>query len=374
MDSKIKNIAILCNSQSWGGLEMNVFRLAEWLAEAGHQVLFLAPENSSANQKAKENTQLKVSSFESGFKYGNIFAARKLKKILKKNQTRNILSSHSNDVNLMILTKIFSGNTLNVSYFQQMNLGRDKKDLFHTFFYKRLNHWISPLPNISKVTLTRTKVNKSQMRIIPLCIKIEKFDNVSAQKEQAKEFFKLDTNSKIVGTIGRIDKQKGQEFLIKAIHQLRQEGFDWEIVFVGEETKGEEGRYFPFLKDLVQELNMQEFVHFHSFTEKTELAFAALDIFAMTSYNETFGMVTIEAMASGLPVVGSDKGGTPHLVQDGKTGLLFESQNVDDLMNKLRILLQNPDKIIQMGEEGRKVAQLKYSHRTEVREIEKLML
>lgn len=374
MAHKTKNIAILCNSQSWGGLEMNVSRLATWLSEAGHQVLFLAPENSSAYQKAIKISKLRVIPFESGFKYGNVLAAQKLKKILKQNQTLNILSSHSNDVNLMVLTKLFSGNRLNIAYFQQMNLGVDKRDFFHTFFYKRLSHWIAPLPNIAEVTLQRTKVRESQIRIIPLCIEVKKFSKVIDKKEESRSFFNLSKEAKIIGTIGRIDKQKGQEYLIKAVHQLREEGFDWEILFIGDETKGEEGQYLPFLENLVKELEMEEFVNFRSFTDQTELAFAALDIFAMTSYNETFGMVTIEAMASKLPVVGSDRGGTVHLVEHDKTGLLFESQSVEDLTQQLRVLFQNPQKVQEMGQEGHKAAQLKYSHLTEVKEMEKLMI
>lgn len=368
-----KNIAVLCNSSSWGGLEMNVLRLANWLAEAGHSVWVLAPENSQAFQKAQENSLINAITFQSGFKYGNLIAARRLKKILKTNHIHNIISSHSKDINLMIISKIYSRNYLNVSYLQQMHLGIPKRDFFHTFFYKRLNNWIAPLPSIAETTLERTKISEAQIQVIPLCIEVENFSNILDKKEEARVFFNLSKQKKIIGTIGRLDAGKGQEYLIRSVYELRNEGYDVEALFIGDETKGEEGEYFPFLRYLIKDLGIESFIHFRPYTDKTDLAFAALDIFAMTSHNETFGMVTIEAMASQLPVVGSNAGGTVDLIEDEKTGLLFETKNAHELSKKLRIFLDKPEFAEHIAEEAQKSAQENYAHLRQVREFEKII-
>jgi glycosyltransferase involved in cell wall biosynthesis len=65
----------------------------------------------------------------------------------------------------------------------------------------------------------------------------------------------------------------------------------------------------------------------------------------MASYSETFGMVTLESMACGTPVIGSDSGGTKSLLNEGKLGILFEPKNPQDLAEKLNYVLTTPSLI-----------------------------
>jgi glycosyltransferase involved in cell wall biosynthesis len=73
--------------------------------------------------------------------------------------------------------------------------------------------------------------------------------------------------------------------------------------------------------------------------------FNAIDWTLMASYSETFGMVTLESMACGTPVIGSDSGGTKSLLNEGKLGLLFETKNPQDLAEKLNNVLTTPSLI-----------------------------
>ena len=65
----------------------------------------------------------------------------------------------------------------------------------------------------------------------------------------------------------------------------------------------------------------------------------------MASYSETFGMVTLESMACGTPVIGSDSGGTNSLLNDGELCVLFETKNLQDLAEKLNYVLTTPSLI-----------------------------
>ena len=90
--------------------------------------------------------------------------------------------------------------------------------------------------------------------------------------------------------------------------------------------------------------------------EELSQAYASGDVFAMPSESETLGQVTLEAMSSGIPVVGARAGGIPDIIpadQEGKTGFLFTPGDVDDCLSKLEPLLQNKELRENIGKAAR---------------------
>jgi glycosyltransferase involved in cell wall biosynthesis len=77
--------------------------------------------------------------------------------------------------------------------------------------------------------------------------------------------------------------------------------------------------------------------------EELAQAYASADVFAFPSDTETLGFVAMEAMASGVPAVGANAGGIPDVIQDSQNGLLFEPGDLDDLTEKLGLLLRDAD-------------------------------
>lgn len=94
---------------------------------------------------------------------------------------------------------------------------------------------------------------------------------------------------------------------------------------------------------------------FTGFKKGKELAeiYASCDIFAFPSSTETFGNVVLEAMASGLPVIGADAGGVGEIIRHGVTGLKFEERNADQLTEYMAKLIENPDLRGQLRTNGR---------------------
>ncbi|HZZ16832.1 MAG TPA: glycosyltransferase family 4 protein, partial [Candidatus Sulfotelmatobacter sp.] len=78
---------------------------------------------------------------------------------------------------------------------------------------------------------------------------------------------------------------------------------------------------------------------------------------------ETFGLVVLEAFASGKPVVASAMGALPYIVQPQGTGLLFKSQDSDELAEKVRWLYERPEEVERMGRNGRVLVERKYDAR-----------
>jgi glycosyltransferase involved in cell wall biosynthesis len=86
-------------------------------------------------------------------------------------------------------------------------------------------------------------------------------------------------------------------------------------------------------------------------------AYASSDIFVFPSTTDTFGNVVLEAMASGVPVIVSDKGGPREIVQHGRTGLVTKGRNADELLGGIEQLLDNPELRNEMSSHCRSYAE-----------------
>jgi glycosyltransferase involved in cell wall biosynthesis len=103
----------------------------------------------------------------------------------------------------------------------------------------------------------------------------------------------------------------------------------------------------------VSDLELVDHVTFTGYRFDVPAIMAGIDVFAMPSYEEPFGMVYLEAMAVRKPVVGSRSGGVVEFIQEGVTGLLSDPDDEVGLADNLAILLADPDLRARMGSAGR---------------------
>jgi glycosyltransferase involved in cell wall biosynthesis len=163
----------------------------------------------------------------------------------------------------------------------------------------------------------------------------------------------------VILTVGRwaaSERYKGADDLIRAIAQLRDATPDLQLVAAGG------GDDLPRLQKLAGELGVAGRVHFLEDLSRQELAgcYARADIFALPSTGEGFGLVFLEAMAFGCPVIGAASGGTTDLVEDGVNGLLVPPRDPDRLAESLnRLLCDEPLRAV-LGRQGSEIARRKY--------------
>jgi glycosyltransferase involved in cell wall biosynthesis len=124
---------------------------------------------------------------------------------------------------------------------------------------------------------------------------------------------------------------------------------------------------------LVKDLALEELVHFSPFIEDTPQAFGALDVFVMASLSEPFGMVTIEAMATGLTVIGTDAGGTSEILDYGAAGMLVPPCDERALADALKKAFGNQDLMTTLGQAGQERAQARYSQDVQMRLLKELI-
>ncbi|UCE25702.1 MAG: glycosyltransferase family 4 protein [Candidatus Zixiibacteriota bacterium] len=368
---KTRNVAFICPSTAWGGLEMNVHRLALWLKKRGLHIIFYGNPLSVLFQKLQAEN-IAVRSLVSKSKFNDIFIARSLGRTIKSDNVSIAVLHLNKNFLLTALARRFSGNSFKMIYMQHMHVGPAKKDFFHNWLYRHLDRWVTPLPLFKNALTEKTNIPPEKIEIIPLGIELERFIDHKPNQSRAREELDLPADVTIAGVVGRLDPKKGQHILIEACHRLHQQGKKLHLLIVGDKSLHEETGYAERLAELVSRYELNDYVHFRPHITDIQYAYSAMDIFTLTSKSETYGMVTIEAMACGLPVIGTDEGGTKDIINDGQSGLLVEPYHAEKLQQALSQLTDNPSLARRLAGRARKDAIDKYSHHRQCDLLENL--
>ncbi len=187
------------------------------------------------------------------------------------------------------------------------------------------------------------------IEIIPCGVDVDRFRPMDG--EEARKSLGLQ-GSKVVLFVGRIEPLKGIDILLKAVAQLEQTEAVRTLI-VGGESDGD--MEVERLKTLAAELGVSSQVGFVGRVEQQELPayYNAADVCVVPSWYESFGLVALESMACGTPVVASRVGGLPTIVRDGVTGYLVPWRCPEPFADRLDILLNNATINRTMGEAAR---------------------
>lgn len=207
------------------------------------------------------------------------------------------------------------------------------------------------------------KQDTDHVRVIPPGVDTSHFYPIDAQ--EAKEFVGIEPDQKMLLFVGRIEPLKGIDTLLRAMSTLRQRGHLDDNCHclaiiggdpdVGQEEMTEEMSYLQGLGD---SLGLGDLVTFLGRRDQDTLQYyySASEIVVLPSEYESFGMVALEAMACGRPVVASETGGLAFLVKDGQTGFHVPAGDADALADQIEELLLNADLRARIGKKAAEYA------------------
>ncbi|MCX7018748.1 MAG: glycosyltransferase family 4 protein [bacterium] len=168
-----------------------------------------------------------------------------------------------------------------------------------------------------------------KVRVVHNGVDFEEFDNARARRRLTRRELGFDDDDFVIGQIGLLMPRKRPRFLLDAAAPILNRVPNAKFLFIGETSPGQES-YADELKALAERAGISSAVRFLPFQRRIADFFAALDLNVLVSNDEGFGRVIIEAAAAGVPTIGSNTGGIPELIEDGKTGFLVGLRNVDD--------------------------------------------
>jgi glycosyltransferase involved in cell wall biosynthesis len=210
----------------------------------------------------------------------------------------------------------------------------------------------------------RTLVShQGNIDIIPCGTDIRHFGSVDRQA--AREALGIDPQAKVVLYVGRFDPRKGIETLVRAVRESKFYGDkDLKLIIAGGSTPGNsDGRERDRIEGIVNELGMSEFTSLPGRLSREVLPtyYGAADVCLVPSHYEPFGLVAVEAMASGTPVIASDVGGLQFTVVNENTGLLVPPQDVAAFSNAIDRILANSQWRAKLGQSGNRRVMSKFS-------------
>ncbi|MBE0647798.1 MAG: glycosyltransferase family 4 protein [Bacteroidales bacterium] len=369
---KLPPIAIYCSSRSWGGLEMNTLRLSAWMAERDHQItLFCMHDSPLATYAAEQHVPVRYISRNN--RYFDLPRAIVMKKELERSGIRVLILVDNRDLDFGVLVKLLYVKRIRLIYQQHMRLGIRKRDPIHIVRFRQLDAWITLLPYMKKEILSKTTYPEKRIHLIPLGLDVTALRASLPTKEIAREQLKLPEDVFTIGILGRLDPQKGQHIVIEALALLKEQGVSCLLLVMGETTRNEGEDYLQKLQQLVVEKGMQDHVFFRGYHENITGFYAAIDLFVLGSYEETYGMVTIEGMLCGVPVVGSRAGGTTELLGNGEFGWLYQPKDPADLARTIIRVKSDPKQLQYTVTAALEHALKAYSHTEECIKIEELL-
>ncbi|PWU02329.1 MAG: glycosyl transferase family 1 [Bacteroidetes bacterium] len=192
------------------------------------------------------------------------------------------------------------------------------------------------------------KLPASKLSLINMGVNLSVFKQVD--KGNARMQCGIPTGKTPILFVGNIIEQKGLNELIVAYSTIKKDHPDYELYILG--SNKDQG-YFQKINTLISEKELSQSVHFLGTKNQAEVALwmAAAEVFVLPSHIEGFGLVALEAMACGTPVVGTNVGGLKYLLDDGN-GVLVEVKNADSLKRGIQSVLESEElkqRLIQNG-------------------------
>jgi glycosyltransferase involved in cell wall biosynthesis len=178
----------------------------------------------------------------------------------------------------------------------------------------------------------------------------------------------FDLRGRTIVYVGSLEERKGVRYLIKAFPAIKASVPGVKLLIVGKPLPGQEN-YLNKLKNLAKDAD----IIFAGARPDVYDIMSAGDVLVAPSLSETFGRIIIEAMACGKPVVASNVGGIPEIIDDGRTGLLVEPKNeksIADAVIRLLTLKTFADSIASVG---RKIVEERFNVSSQITKIEEIL-
>jgi glycosyltransferase involved in cell wall biosynthesis len=187
-------------------------------------------------------------------------------------------------------------------------------------------------------------------------------------KALLRDKFRLSHDEVIILFVGNLTRKKGVNFLVESFRQMKAKKLSLRLLLVGDGEVRKELETEIIRTGMENDILLMGALPYAQVSE----IYALSDIFVLPSLMEGMGRVIIEAMSSGLAVIGSRVGGINDLIQDGKDGILFQPGSVDDLTRCLNLLIGDEELRLKLGAEARLKVKNKFSRKIQKQKMNEI--
>ncbi len=339
----------MCSSQSWGGMEMHVPQLASALRWRGHEVWVGAfPESPLFEDAKKRNLPLFSFPVHAYFQYTQIVG---LARFIKDRGIQIIHSHYSRDLWTVVPALHWAKSPAPLFLTKHIGTQAPKKDALHKWLYARVEGIFANSEVIRKNVIQTHPVEASRVETLHLGIDLHRFFPRPGMKEKMRGELKIPVKAIVFAIAGRLQRAKGYFEFIEMAEAIGKNNPNVYFLLIGGVSRGEE-QAAEQIRERAARSELRDRLIFTGFRPDIENVLQAADIFVFPSHAEAYGLVVLEAMALGLPVISSNCDGILDIVVDKQTGELVPPRDVGKLVQAARRFLENPDLRMRYGQAG----------------------
>lgn len=341
----VKRVCFFNSNRAWGGGEKWNHHFSLLLRDAGYEVFVATNTDSELYERLSEEPGISLFGFPvSNLSFLNPLSFFRLRSFFRENRIDCVIMALPSDLKTAGMAAK-SASVSRVVYRRGIAVPVRNTRLNRYLFSNVVDRLIVNSLETKRTVLENAPdlVDESRIRLIYNGFDVEGFDS-----QAAEPIIKRRGNEVIIGNAARLTVQKGQKYLVEAAALLRDRGLDFRVAIAGK------GELQDQLMGLVRKLDLDDYVEFNGFVENMKSFYAGLDVFCLPSLWEGFGYALVEAMTMEKPVVGFDISSNPEVVEAGKTGILVEPGNVQELADALERMILDRKLRDDMGSAGRK--------------------
>ncbi len=245
--------------------------------------------------------------------------------------------------------RIYKANSNNIDYLKYaLHRKINYLEFNSKILCKRADRLIAVSNYTARSVIEEYGIQPNKISVIPNAVDINTFNPDIDGTEFRK---KLNIESeKVILFVGRLDFQKGIEYLISAFSKIIIDFPELKLIVVGD------GPLKNHVRAVISKYNLSESIFLLGRVDTKDLPkiYAACDLFVVPSLMEGFGIVYLEAMACGKACIGTNIGGVEDVIADGRTGLLVPPADPTSIYLAIKSLLSDEDTLMRFGKEGRK--------------------
>lgn len=223
-----------------------------------------------------------------------------------------------------------------------------QKKMWTDWYERRLVLKSFKKKSVSAIAISNDTAHYAR-KVLPPTIQVHQLLNAIDRKRFYAEVKKKASNRIVM--IGSLVEKKNQLLAIRTVENLIQKGINVQLDLIGDgANRNKLGAY-------VDSCQLRQQVTFHGNIDHPERILHKSSIYLHTAKIEPFGLVILEAMAAGLPVVCTNGGGNKDLILEGENGFMINTFAPEALANKVEFLIKNPEQRIEMGKRAQKFSE-----------------
>lgn len=346
-----------------GGLERYTLQLTENLKAKGHlvDVCILHRTGPISDESKGKGIRTYFIGMKSGF---DIRGALRLKSFLQ-NSSYDIIHVHDRNFLANFILKIFCKSPKIFTEHGGELIGNKpwKRLLFYKLLSSQYKKIIANSNYISNLLIKYNLANKERVITIYNGIDVEELLSPIIDKNKEKKALKISEDSKIIGIIGRLVPTKGIDLFVQTAEELAQINNNFTFLIVGDGPNRKE------YEEMTRRIKTKVDIRFIGWQKDIERILPIFDIFLFTSRGESFGIVLLEAMASGVPIVGFDIPGANEVVEKNVSAILVKPYDISKLVDAVLDVNSNSMLYNTLSNNGRSRAKNNFSIETNVNKV-----